>query len=131
MEQSDNGDQQALVETELAGKLILHWGVEGGVNYEGGWRLPGGPCRPEGTVEYKKRALQTPFRCTRAGCPTSQPWLLQHPLTPARCCCRTEGGVQRVRISLNNEEASDYLNFVIKDTSADIWCALAKRASLC
>ena len=69
MEQSDSGDQQALVETELAGKLILHWGVEGGVNYEGGWRLPGGPCRPEGTVEYKKRALQTPFRCAGAGCP--------------------------------------------------------------
>ena len=38
--------------------------------------------------------------------------------------------MQRVRISLNSEEASDYLNFVIKDTSADIWCALVKRAHL-
>ena len=29
---------------------------------QGGWRLPGDSCRPEGTVIYKNRALQTPWR---------------------------------------------------------------------
>lgn len=47
--------------TPQAGKLLLHWGVEGGKNYKGGWRLP--DRRPEGTVQYKDRALQTPWRC--------------------------------------------------------------------
>ena len=45
-----------------AGKLVLHWGVEGGQGYEGGWRLPTDSCRPEGTMVYKNRALQTPWR---------------------------------------------------------------------
>lgn len=45
-----------------AGRLLLHWGVEGGKNYKGGWRLPDNPCRPDGTQQYKDRALQTPFR---------------------------------------------------------------------
>jgi hypothetical protein len=42
---------------------LLHWGVEGGRNYKAGWRLPGAACRPEGTQQYKDRALQTPFKC--------------------------------------------------------------------
>jgi alpha-glucan,water dikinase len=45
-----------------AGRLLLHWGVEGGKDYKGGWRLPAGACRPDGTQQYKDRALQTPFR---------------------------------------------------------------------
>lgn len=44
-----------------AGQLVLHWGVEGGSNYKGGWRLPGAAARPPGTVQYKDRALQSPF----------------------------------------------------------------------
>lgn len=46
-----------------AGRLLLHWGVEGGKDYKGGWRLPDHSCRPDGTQQYKDRALQTPFRC--------------------------------------------------------------------
>ncbi len=49
------------VSTTSQGKLLLHWGVEGGRKYKGGWRLPGDSCRPDGTVQYKNRALQTPF----------------------------------------------------------------------
>ena len=49
--------------TKLPGKLLLHWGVEGGADYKGGWRLPGTDVWPEGTVQYKDRALQTPWRC--------------------------------------------------------------------
>lgn len=56
------GEQRALVATNRPGRLLLHWGVEGGRDYKGGWRLPGDRCRPEGTVNYKNRALQTPFR---------------------------------------------------------------------
>jgi hypothetical protein len=59
----DGSDQIIDLKTDLeAGRLLLHWGVEGGRNYKGGWRLPGGECRPEGTQQYKDRALQTPFR---------------------------------------------------------------------
>ena len=55
-------EQRVLVSTNRPGRLLLHWGVEGGRGYKGGWRLPGDSCRPEGTNNYKNRALQTPFR---------------------------------------------------------------------
>jgi hypothetical protein len=62
--QHNDGAQVLEITTDLeAGRLLLHWGVEGGKNYQGGWRLPGESCRPEGSVQYKDRALQTPFRC--------------------------------------------------------------------
>lgn len=61
----DEGNTQILtIKTDVeAGRLLLHWGVEGGKNYKGGWRLPDHNCRPDGTQQYKDRALQTPFRC--------------------------------------------------------------------
>lgn len=55
-------DQTVTISTTLPGRLVLHWGVEGGRDYRGGWRLPGDKCQPEGTINYKNRALQTPFR---------------------------------------------------------------------
>jgi hypothetical protein len=60
----DEGNTQILtIKTDVeAGRLLLHWGVEGGKNYKGGWRLPDLHCRPDGTQQYKDRALQTPFR---------------------------------------------------------------------
>ena len=85
VEQDDSGNQHVRVQTNLAGKLILHWGVEGGANYEEGWRLPGDSSRPDGTVEYKKRALQTPFRCpseTEQLCLPAD-WHLKWPLCTA------------------------------------------------
>ena len=58
-----SGDEQRVsVATNRQGRLVLHWGVEGGRGYKGGWRLPDERCRPEGTVMYKNRALKTPFR---------------------------------------------------------------------
>ena len=58
--------------TNLPGKLVLHWGVEGGRDAKkGGWNLPPNNCRPEGTVQYKKRALQTPLKC---GCCYRSQW---------------------------------------------------------
>ena len=63
VEQSSSGDQIIRAMTDLqAGRLLLHWGVEGGRNYKGGWRLPEAQYRPEGTVQYKDRALQTPWK---------------------------------------------------------------------
>jgi hypothetical protein len=60
----EGGDNQRVrLSTTLPGKLLLHWGVEGGADYKGGWRLPGTDVWPEGTVQYKDRALQTPWRC--------------------------------------------------------------------
>lgn len=50
-----------LVTDLQAGRLLLHWGVEGGKNYKGGWRLPEPASRPEGTIQYKDRALQSPW----------------------------------------------------------------------
>ncbi len=55
---------------------------------QGGWRLPGEAFRPENTVQYKDRALQTRF--------------LQH------------GDLQILEIVLIGDEMSDNLNFVFK-----------------
>lgn len=57
-----NGDQRVHLQTDHPSQnLILHWGVQGGKNYKGGWRLPG--QRPPQTVQYKERALQTSWQC--------------------------------------------------------------------
>eukprot|EP00955_Chlamydomonas_euryale_P094251 364840-Chlamydomonas_euryale.AAC.18 len=64
----------------------------------GGWRLPGGGCRPEGTVQYKDRALQSPFRFS------------------------SKSGMLELRIELRGDEASDVLNFVLKDDATNSWC---------
>ena len=59
----EGGAQVITATTDLeAGRLLLHWGLEGGKDYKGGWRLPGDIARPEGTRQYKDRALQTPFK---------------------------------------------------------------------
>ena len=64
VEESPEGDQLLHLSTNLPGKLVLHWGVEGGQSSsKAGWVLPPDSCRPEGTVAYKKRALQTPWKC--------------------------------------------------------------------
>ncbi|KAI8477159.1 MAG: R1 protein [Monoraphidium minutum] len=98
VEVSTEGDVQVIrASTDLeAGRLLLHWGLEGGKDYKGGWRLPGDGVRPEGTKQYKDRALQTPFR-------------------PAA------GGRSEVVIRLPGDEASDTLNFVLKDDATDTW----------
>lgn len=64
VEVTSEGDAQVIrAVTDLeAGRLLLHWGLEGGKDYKGGWRLPEEHIRPEGTRQYKDRALQTPFR---------------------------------------------------------------------
>ena len=60
------GDVQLIrFRAQYPGNLLLHWGVEGGQGYEGGWRLPGDDARPAGTRSYKNRALQTPMQCDR------------------------------------------------------------------
>lgn len=63
VEQSTSGDQTIRAVSNLqAGRLLLHWGVEGGRDYKGGWRLPEAKYRPEGTHQYKDRALQSPWK---------------------------------------------------------------------
>ena len=63
VEESSDGAQLVRLGTDLPGKLVLHWGVEGGKSaHKAGWVLPPDHCRPEGTVQYKKRALQTPWK---------------------------------------------------------------------
>ncbi|KAK9852315.1 hypothetical protein WJX84_008608 [Apatococcus fuscideae] len=95
VEHGDSGDQKVHLHTTLPGKLVLHWGVEGGQDYQGGWRLPGGSARPDGTIQYKDRALQTPWRPNGAG--------------------------QQLDLQFQGPEASEALNFVIKDNSTGRW----------
>ena len=65
-----NGDQTVYIETDYpSANLILHWGVQGGRSYTGGWRLP--DHRPKDTIQYKDRALQTSFKCGPAHCSCS------------------------------------------------------------
>lgn len=77
---ASDDDQTITISTTLPGRLVLHWGVEGGRDYRGGWRLPGEPCQPEGTVNYKNRALQTPFRSANGNG-------LQARAAQGRCAC--------------------------------------------
>ncbi len=64
---TEQGLQRIILTTNMPGKLLLHWGVEGGEGYKEGWRLPGERSWPDGTVMYKDRALQTPFKYAVAG----------------------------------------------------------------
>ncbi|KAF8067212.1 R1 [Scenedesmus sp. PABB004] len=89
---ADSEGQEIELRTDVeAGRLLLHWGVEGGKDYKAGWRLPGAKFRPEGTQQYKDRALQTPFK----------------------------NGVVRIRLA--GDEASDVINFVLKDDATNTW----------
>ncbi|KAK2077624.1 hypothetical protein QBZ16_004470 [Prototheca wickerhamii] len=92
------GTQTVTVRTDKPGSLLLHWGVEGGADYRGGWRLPGASARPPATTQYKQRALQSRFLPEEG----NAPW-------------------QSVRIVLAGDEASDRLNFVVKDEGAGAW----------
>lgn len=92
-----NAEQIISVSTSKPGKFLLHWGVEGGKGYKGGWRLPGDSCRPSGTIAYKNRALRTPFRSQNGN------------------------GLMEVRLTLAGDERSDYLDFVLKDETTDTW----------
>mmetsp|Transcript_39261 Transcript_39261/g.92974 ORF Transcript_39261/g.92974 Transcript_39261/m.92974 type:complete len:1415 (-) Transcript_39261:222-4466(-) len=87
--------QRVRMYSESSAKLLLHWGVEGGKDYKGGWRLPGEECRPPDTVQYKDRALQSPFQ--------------------------SSGDGQQLDIVLRGDEASDNLNFVFKDENTGQW----------
>lgn len=40
---------------------------------------------------------------------------------PAISACRNKAGKQQVQLTLTGKEASDYLNFVVKDTSSGTW----------
>ena len=57
----EDGAQVIRLETELPGKVLLHWGVQR--NENDSWALPDDSSRPEGTLVYRSRALQTPWRC--------------------------------------------------------------------
>lgn len=62
MEEWKDGVQNVRLFTNRPGRLLLHWGLEGGRDYKGGWYLPGPEAQPPDTVNYKNRALQTPFQ---------------------------------------------------------------------
>ncbi|KAK9862667.1 hypothetical protein WJX84_011161 [Apatococcus fuscideae] len=64
-------------------------------DYQGGWRLPGSTARPDGTTQYKDRALQTPWRPNGSG--------------------------QQLQLQFDGPEASEALNFVIKDNGTGRW----------
>ena len=66
--QSSRDEQRVRLTAQHPGRLLLHWGVIGGQDYKTGWRLPGETARPQGTVAYKNRALQTPFRQASDSC---------------------------------------------------------------
>ena len=89
-----DGRLQATIETNITGKLLLHWGLQGD---EGeGWKLPEQQMRPAGTVEYKHRALQTPLK-------------------------KDDDGFKRVSIEFGEKESAKYLNFVLKDDRSGTW----------
>lgn len=66
------------------------------------------------------------FPCTLGGgcCPTCQEVALcPGAASPevANCACRSGSGGQQVELLLSGGEASDYINFVVKDSSSGTW----------
>ena len=110
---SHQHEQDIHLETDYASpNLILHWGLVGGKNYKGGWRLPGKGSRPEGTVQYKERALQTTFK--------SVPVYVSSLVNETKIL-RAGDGKRYVDIALRGDEVSDVLNFVLKDNASGRW----------
>lgn len=93
------GTQHVHITCDKPGRLLLHWGVEGGASSKTGWRLPSAASRPEGTAEYKKRALQTPFVPGSNG----------------------TSGTQQLTVTLSGGDTADYLDFVLKDIETGQW----------
>ena len=90
-----DGNKRVIIETNLPGRILLHWGLQGD---EGeGWKLPDRGVWPPGTVEYKRRALQTPFEANG------------------------NDNKQHLSIVVNENDKSRYFNFVLKDISSNQW----------
>lgn len=90
-----DGNKRVTIETNLPGRILLHWGLQGD---EGeGWKLPDKGVWPPGTVEYKRRALQTPFEANG------------------------NDNNQHLSITVNKNDKSRYFNFVLKDISSNQW----------
>ena len=90
-------------------RLVLHWGLEGGVGYRAGWWLPQGPAsRPRGTVMYKDCALQTRFHDRSTA-------------MEGRLHGDDDDDYRTVWICLEEEDLADRLNFVLKDEDTGVW----------
>lgn len=92
----EDAGRTVVVTTDIPGRLLLHWGLEAADG--GSWKLPSSASWPEGTSEYKRRALQTPFAENSNGTVK-----------------------QRVEIPVGAGESAGYLNFVIKETEGGRW----------
>lgn len=96
VEEGPEGEQLVKLTTDLPGKLLLHWGAEGGRDtHKKGWILPPASGRPEGTVQYKKRALQSPWQ--------------------------VNGDHKEIHLRFPADDSYDYLNFVIKEIETNSW----------
>lgn len=91
------GGKTIQLRTNYPGKLLLHWGVQGGNKNkkQTGWWLPSEHAWPEDTCRYKKRALQTPWK--------------------------KEGDELALDIQLHGENMGDALVFVLKDPQKNKW----------
>jgi alpha-glucan, water dikinase len=89
-----NGDQYHVVlNTDLAGPLILHWGVADRFRYE--WFLPPSSIYPEGTTIFQDKAAQTPFV--------------------------DQAGFRRLEITISKQDAPLGISFVLKHADTDRW----------
>ncbi len=79
--------------TDIAGPLILHWGVAIKTPYE--WSQPSDSLLPEGTALFEDLAAQTPFL--------------------------SQGGLNRLSWDIREEEAPLSISFVLKQTDTDRW----------
>ena len=98
-----------------SGRALLHWGVVA-AEEERAWKLPGEASRPKGTLNYKNRALQTPFGAAAGeggggeGGTASSPPPSSSPLPS-----------QRLTLSFPASERASALVFVLKDVGTGDW----------
>eukprot|EP00240_Pyramimonas_obovata_P014794 CAMPEP_0118941326 /NCGR_PEP_ID=MMETSP1169-20130426/33602_1 /TAXON_ID=36882 /ORGANISM="Pyramimonas obovata, Strain CCMP722" /LENGTH=218 /DNA_ID=CAMNT_0006886045 /DNA_START=131 /DNA_END=783 /DNA_ORIENTATION=- len=86
-------EDEVILSTDLPGSLILHWGVEQAGKT--GWNFPPTADWPEKTIQYKDRALQSPFM--------------------------QADGYSWLRIPRPQLLGATYFNFVVKDAASNKW----------
>ena len=103
---ASDGSQNIHILSNLPGRILLHWGVRGGERGQRkGWRIPSKESWPNETLEYKRRALQTPFKPVKSVEDESNRYSFDKGVT----------------IKLSASEDAESLLFVLKDQDSGQW----------
>ena len=115
------GEGSSSVEVTLSGlpsgRALLHWGVVSAGDKA--WKLPGGASRPKGTLNYKNRALQTPFESAVKAAAEGGAVGGEGETTASSSTSLLP--LQHLTLSFPASERASALVFVLKDVGTEAW----------